>query len=114
MATRLCFLQRALDQRLADAVLAERRLDRERPEQQRRRRADTDRRQPHRADEQRADAGGERQFEPVVGALAQPIGGLGEAAGTEGALVQALDRERVVGGLRQDGEVGHRQSRAAA
>jgi hypothetical protein len=44
-------------------------------------------------------------------ALAQPIGRLGEAAGTEGALVQALDRRRVVGRFRQNGErgFGHRR-----
>ena len=32
------------------------------------------------------------------------IGGARIAAGAEGALVQPLDRQRVVGGLRQDGQ----------
>ena len=42
-------------------------------------------------------------------ALADAIGGAGIAAGAEGALMQPLDRQRVVCGFRQDGDgkVGH-------
>ena len=90
--------------RVADATLAERRLDGERAEQQRLGLADADRREPHRADQQGADARGERQLQPMAAALAQPVGRFGVAAGAEGALVQALDRHRVVGRLRQDGQ----------
>src|SRR5205085_9727936 len=96
--------ERALDQRLADTVLAERRLDRQRTEQQRGGVADAYGRQPHRAHQQRADARGERQVEAVTMPLPQPVRGPGQAAGTERALVQPLDRDRVVGGFRQDGE----------
>jgi len=101
--------ERALDQGIADAALAKRRLDGERSEQQRLGLADANRRQPHRADQQRADARGERQVAAVAYALAQPVSRLGVAAGAKGALVQALDRHRVVGRFRQDGqgEVGH-------
>src|SRR5579862_1943105 len=104
VALRRRFLQRPLDQGLADAALAERRLDRQRPEQQRLGFADANRRQPHRADQQRAGARGKRHVEPVRHLLAQAIRGLGVAAGPERALVQAVDRRRVLGGLGQDGE----------
>ena len=101
--------QRALHQRKADPAVAERRLDRERPEQQRRRLPDPHRREPHRADQQRADARGEGQSEIVPDALADAVGGARIAPGTEGALVQPLDRQGVVFGFRQDGdgEIGH-------
>ena len=85
-------VERARDQGLTDAAVAKRRLDRQRTEQQRFRLADPHRRQPHRADQQRADARGERQIEAVRHLFAQAIGGLGVAAGTEGALIQPLDR----------------------
>ena len=59
----------ARDQGLADAALAKRQLHRERPEQQRLGLADADRRQPHRADQQRTDVGGERQIDAGRDAL---------------------------------------------
>jgi hypothetical protein len=37
-------------------------------------------------------------------ALAQPVGRLGHPAGSECALVQALDRDRIVHSFGQDGE----------
>src|SRR5262249_19426706 len=73
-------------------------------EQQRRRLADAYRGEPHRADQQRADARRERQRQRVRSALADAIGGFGVASRSEGALVQPLDRVRVVGRLRQNGE----------
>src|SRR5262249_4630578 len=108
--------ERALDQRLADATLAERRLDRKRTEQERLGLADVDRGEPHRTDEQRADARGERQFAQVLEVLANAVGGLGEAAGAERALMQTLDRGRIVRRLRQDreGNIAHRQACPAA
>ena len=101
--------ERPLDQGITDAALAKRRLDRERSEQQRLGVANANRRKPYRADQQRADARGKRQLRPVPHALAQPVRRFGVAARTERALVQMLDRHRVVGRLRQDGEreVGH-------
>ena len=59
-----------------------------------------------RPDHQGTDAGDERELEPMRGALANAVGRLGEAAGTEGALVEALDRERIVGGFRRDRDGG--------
>jgi hypothetical protein len=96
--------ERACDQRTADAALAERRLDRERPEQQRRRLADADPGEPHRADQQRADARRERQRERMRTALADAVGGFGVAPRAERALVQPLDRVRVVGRLGTNGQ----------
>ena len=63
----------------------------------------------HRAHQQRADPGRERQIEQVIDMLAQPIGAQHEAAGPERALVQAFDRLRVVGGFGQycEREVAH-------
>src|SRR5262245_31931938 len=84
MTLGLRFGERALEQHLPDAAIAERRLDRERAEQQRLDLANADRRQPHRADQQRADVGGERELERVAMPLADAIGGLGIAAGSEG------------------------------
>ena len=55
----LGFGQRPRDQRSADAARTERRLDRERTEQQRLGVADADGGQPHRTDHERADARGE-------------------------------------------------------
>ena len=109
VALRARLAEGAFDQGLADAAVAERRLHGQRPEQQRPGLADAHRRQPHRADEQRADMRGERQVEAMSDLLAQPIGGLGMAAGPERALMQALDRDRVVALFRQDAErdVGH-------
>src|ERR1700722_2288085 len=104
VALRGRFLERALDQGLADAALAERRLDRERAEQERLGVADADGRQPYRPDQKRAGARRERHVEPMRHLLAQAIGGFGVAAGAERALVQAVDRRRVGGGLGQDGE----------
>ena len=91
MALGARLLERARDQGLADAAIAKRRLDRQRPEQQRLGLADPHRRQPHRSDQQRADPRGERQIEAVRHLLAQAVGGLGVAPGAEGALVQPLD-----------------------
>src|SRR6185295_16226239 len=101
--------ERALDQRLPDAAFAKRRLDGERTEEERPRLADADRRQAHRADQQRADPRREREVEPVVDLLADAIGGARIAAGTESALVQPLDRLRVVRSFGQDGDrqIGH-------
>src|SRR5580692_4728983 len=98
------FLERALDQGLADAALAERRLDGQRAEQERLGVADANRRQPHRTDQQRAGARRERHVEPMRHLLAQAVGGFGVAAGPKRALVQAVDRRRIVVGLGQDGE----------
>ena len=110
MALRLRLLQRALEQRLADAALAERRLDGERAEQKRRRLPDADRRQPHRADHQRADPRGEREIEPMGDLFPDAVGGARIAPGTERALVQAVDRLRVLRGFGQDGQgkIAHR------
>src|SRR5881394_1575101 len=58
MAFFLRVLERARHQHLPDAALAERRLDGERPQQERRRVTDANRSQPDRADHQRADARG--------------------------------------------------------
>ena len=66
--------------------------------------ADADRGLPHGADHQRADPRRERQVEPVPDFLADAERRAREAARTEGALVQALDRQRVGRRLRQDGE----------
>ena len=46
----------------------------------------------------------ERQIEQMIDMLAQAIGAQHEAAGPEGALMQALDRVGVVGLLGQDGQ----------
>ena len=51
-----------------------------------------------------ADARRERQRERVRPALADAVRGLGVASGSEGALVQPLDRVRLVGRLGTDGE----------
>ena len=72
----------------------------ERPEHQGGLVARHHRRQADRADEQRADQGGEGQIDEMRSALAQAGGGAGEAARAEGALVQALD------GLGIDGLLG--------
>ena len=66
--------------------------------------ADQDRRQPHRADQKRADARGERKLRDVRDLLADAIGGLGEPPRPEGPRVEMLDRRRVVRRFRQDGE----------
>jgi len=47
---------------------------------------------------------GEGEIAQMIDMLAQPIGAEHEAAGPEGTLVQPLDRLRVFGSLRQDGE----------
>ena len=49
----------------------------------------------------------------MIDMLAQPVGAQHETAGTEGALVQALDRLRVVGGFGQycEGEIAHDEAR---
>ena len=113
MSLRLRFAERAIEQRAADPAAAERRLDRQRPEQQRRRVADADRQLPDRADQQRADAGGKGQLEQMIDMLAQPVCAQHETAGTEGAFVQTLDGLRVIGGLGQDGkgQIGHGRAR---
>src|SRR5580704_13389419 len=104
VALRGRFLERTLDQGLTDAALAERRLDGQRAEQERLGVADANGRQPHRTDQQRAGARRERHVEPMCHLLAQAVGGFGVAAGPKRALVEAVDRRRVGGGLGQDGE----------
>ena len=61
-------------------------------------------REAHRPDQQRADARREGEIEAVADTLADAERGAREAPGTEGALVQPLDGERVVGRFRQDGD----------
>src|SRR5262249_58917096 len=102
MAFGLGFGKRAFDQHLPDAAVAKRRLDRERAKKQCLRLPDTDWGEPYRADEQRADAGREGQIKRMVAPLTQPIGGLGIASRTEGALMQPLDPEALVGDFRPD------------
>ena len=105
--------QRTIEQQAPDAAAAERRLDRQRPEHQGRRVADADRQLAHRADHQRADPRRERQVEQMVDMFAQAVGAEHETAGTEGALMQAFDRLRVLGGFGQygDGEFAHDEAR---
>jgi hypothetical protein len=105
MALRLGIPQRAIQQHAADASLSERRLDRQRAEHQGRRIADADRQLAHRADQQRADSGREREVEQVVDMLAQAVGAQHETAGAEGALEQAFDGLRVLWRFGQDGDV---------
>ena len=71
MALGLGVLQRALQQRAADAAAAKRRLDRQRPQQQRPGIADADRQLAHRTHQQRADPGRERQIEQMIDMLAE-------------------------------------------
>src|SRR5262249_49732441 len=65
---------------------------------------------PHRANEERADMRREGKLERVTLPFADAVGGLGIAAGTEGALMQPLDGERIASSFRPDGEgkIGHR------
>src|SRR6185436_3373491 len=74
------------------------------------------RRQPYRADQQGADARRVGEVEPMRQLLADAIGGARIAARPERALVQALDRRRVLRLFGQDGEgkVGHQVSRELA
>jgi hypothetical protein len=65
---------------------------------------DPDRREPHRADEQRADARRERKLAPVLALFAQPIGAARKSARPVGAVGELLDRRVVVELLGQDGE----------
>jgi hypothetical protein len=113
VAFRLGVLQRAIQQRPADAATAKRRLDRQRSQQQSPGLVDAYGQLPHRAYQQRADPGRERQLQKVVDMLAQPVSAQHEAAGPEGTFVQALDRLRVIDGFRQDceGEVAHGEAR---
>src|SRR5262245_17809104 len=96
--------QRVVEQRTPHAAASERRLDRQRPQQQRRRIADADRQLPDRADQKRANPRGEGKVEQVIDMLADAIGAQHEAAGAEGTLVQALDRVGVVRLFGQDGQ----------
>src|ERR1700733_7422874 len=104
--------KRAFEQQTSDPAAAKRRLDGQRAEQQRLGVTDDDRQLPHRADQHRPDPRGERQIEQMVDMLAYPVSAQDEAAGTEGALMQALDRLRVVGGFGQDGkrEITHQRA----
>jgi hypothetical protein len=104
MAFCLRILQRAIQERTADAAAAERRLDGQRPQQQSLGVADQNRQLAHRTHQQRADPGRERQLEQMIDMLAEPVGAQHETAGPEGALMQAFDRLRVIGGLGQYGE----------
>ena len=104
MALRLRLFQRTFEQRAADAAVAERRLDRQRSQQQRGGVADKYRQLPDRADQQRADPRRERQIEPVIDMLAQTICAQHKAAGPEGPFMQPLDRQRVACSFRRYGE----------
>jgi hypothetical protein len=99
MAAGLGGVERALRQGLADASRAKRLLDRERPEQQRRRVADGDPRECAGAHQHAADAGDGGQRQVGGDALAQAIGGLGETPWSEGALLQFLDGGQIGGRL---------------
>ena len=72
------------------------------------------RRQADRADEQRADHGGEGQIDEMRSALPQARGRAGEAARAEGALVQALDGLGIDGLLGADleRELSHERTQA--
>ena len=98
-----------VDQSLADALAAKHRLDDQRAEQQRRRVADDDRGHRVGADHQRADPRDEAERRIGVGRLADAVGGAGEPAGAEHALVEPLDRLGVVGrlGFEDKGKLGH-------
>src|SRR5918997_6832394 len=104
MAVLLRLLERPLDQLTSDSALPERRLHGEWPEQEGGRAADADAREPDGADQQRSDPGRKRQFEPVRDGFPQPVGGAGITPRTKGALVQTIDRQRVVGAFVQYGE----------
>jgi hypothetical protein len=101
--------ERAGYERRADAALLEGRVNGERPEHQGVRRAGMNRGEPHRTNKKRPDERREGKIENMRRALAQALGGAGEAAGAEGALVQALDRLSVGGQLGADdeGKLGH-------
>ena len=101
-----CFrvFQRAIKQRAADPTAPERRLDRQRPQQQRLGIADANRQLPHRTDQQRADPRRKRQIEQMIDMLAQPVSAQHETAGPECPLMQPLDRLRVIGGFGRYGK----------
>ena len=103
--------ERALEHRAANAAATERRLDRQRTEEQRRRVADADRQQSNRADQQSADVGGQGEVQQMINMLAQAVSAEHETTGTEGAFVQTLDSLRVIGGFGQEseGEIGHEE-----
>src|SRR4029079_8153009 len=113
MALCLRVFQRAVEQHAPDAAAAKRRLDRQRPEHQRRRVADADRQLAHRAHHQRADPGRERQIEQMIDMFAQTVGAEHEAAGAERAFEQAFDRLSVLWrfGQYRDGEIAHDEAR---
>ena len=69
-----------------------------------------DRRHRNGADQQRAHPRDEAERRIGVRRLADAVGGAGEAAGAEHALVEAFDRLGVVGrfGFEEQGKVGHR------
>src|SRR5215469_5007679 len=96
MAFVLRLLERAFDQGLPNAAIAKYRLNGDRTKQQRLGLADANGRKPDRADQQGPDARGERQFAQMLDLLAQPICGFRVTSRAERALVQALDRHRVV------------------
>jgi hypothetical protein len=100
-----CGLHRLPHQRSADRLRAELRPDGERSEQQRRRLADGDRRQPHRADEGAADQRDEGQRRFVRHALAQAVGRAGKAAGSEDGGGKVFDGGIVAGKLRPIADV---------
>ena len=80
------------DQAAPVALVGERRIDGERPEQQRAApAADADRREAHGGDELPVDRADAAEGREPARALAQPVGGAREAAGPEGARVQGGD-----------------------
>src|SRR3954452_1649243 len=109
-------LQGAIYQESTDTTAAERWLDGERPEQERRRHSDQHRQLPDRSDQQRADTRGEGEFEQMADVLADAVGAEHEAARAEGALVQPLDRLGIAGRFGKDGEreFGHVSMRLPA
>src|SRR5262245_3313809 len=99
-----CLGEGTLDQGITDPAFAKCRLHRERPKQQRLGLTDANRGELYRPDQQGADSRRERQFRSMTDALAQSVRRLGIAARAEGALMQALNRHRVIGRFRQDRE----------
>src|SRR5690242_1146337 len=83
---------------------AKRRLDRQWPQKQRLALADQDRQLADGAHQQRPDPGGERQLEQMVNMLTQPVSAEHEASGSEGAIMQTIDRLGVAGSLGQNSE----------
>src|SRR5215831_5597255 len=112
VALAFCLRECALHQGKPDATSPERRLDRQRTEQQCRDLADADRRQPHGADQQGADPRREGELNEVSGTFANPERSTGVAPGPERALVKPLDGVGIGGRFweNREGKFGHRRS----